>query len=447
MALASLGANAEPWKRAVDRQRGRIALLTRSGDGEGLYVKPYAELTVQFGLGARQSVKCQVELCRDKTITDIQWRPDSDDLLFTVTDPHEGSSQSIFRWNIATDTVHPVVRARGLVNGGRDVLSSCGVSTHTLVCVTAEADRPPRLERIHIDTGERRVLFDPNAALALDIAARTPARLLRWKDANGQEFTGQFFPAHRKGNVAPPLFVNYYRCSGFLRGGTGDEWPLVSLAEQGIAALCINYAPLPLDAVKRYGQGLSAVRSAIDLLASAAEVDRTRVGMGGLSLGAEVTLWTVVNSELLAAASVSSPAHTPLSYELRGIYDDTFFPALQKYWQLQAPNETPERWRRLSLVFNLDRVRAPILMQLPEQEYLQSLDYAVPLIKAGLTELYVFPDEAHFKFQPRHKLGIYERNLDWFKFWLLGEEDPDASKREQYTRWQLMKARNAEKRP
>jgi len=427
------------WERAIDRQRGRIAMLARSGDGQGLYVQPHSELTVRLDPAGRRSTTCQAGECRNKTITDIQWRPGGE-VLFTVTDRDAGSSQSIFRWNVETGSVIPVVQANGLVNGGRDLLGSCGVSARVMVCVAAEADRPPYLERIELDTGERRTLFEPNAALAIDIAATTPARRLRWTDANGQVFSGYFFPARQRSGAAPPLFVNYYQCSGFVRGGTGDEWPLVSLAAQGIAALCINYAPLPLDAVDRYNQGLSAVRSAIDLLASTGEIDRSRVGMGGLSLGAEVTLWTLVNSDLLSAASVSSPVQTPLTYELRSLYDDTFFPALEKYWQLRAPEATPERWQTLSPVFHLDKVQAPIIMQLPEQEYLQALDYAVPLIKAGLSELYVFPDEAHFKFMPKHRLAVYQRNLDWFKFWLLDQEDPDRSRREQFMRWRLMKA-------
>ncbi|WP_202845047.1 Atxe2 family lasso peptide isopeptidase [Luteimonas saliphila] len=429
------------WKWAVDRQRGRTAMLVRSGDGQGLYVQPHSELTVLLDPEGRKSMTCQAGECHNKPITDIQWRPGGDELLFTVTDRDAGSRQSIFRWNVETGTVVPVVQANGLVNGGRDPLSACGVSAHVMVCVAAEADRPPYLERIDIETGERRALFEPNAALAIDIAATTPARRLRWTDGNGQAFSGYFFPARRGSGVAPPLFVNYYQCSGFVRGGTGDEWPLVSLAAQGIAALCINYAPLPLDAVDRYNQGLSAVSSAIELLASAGEIDRSRVGMGGLSLGAEVTLWTLANSDLLTAASVSSPAHTPLTYELRRLYDDTFFPALRTYWQLQAPDATPERWRTLSPVFNLDKMQAPIIMQLPEQEYLQALDYAVPLIEAGFSELYVFPDEAHFKFMPKHRLAVYQRNLDWFKFWLLDQEDPDRSQREQFMRWRQMKAK------
>lgn len=440
VASAQPNGQVESFDRVFDPHADRIASLTSSGDGQGLYRQPHAELAVLPG-PKKRSVKCRLEQCTNKAITNVRWRPHSEEVLFTVTDRDEGLAQSIFRWNFETDVIHPVVQSRGLINGGRDERSSCGVSVRVLVCVAAEADRPPRLERIDLETGQRHVLFEPNAALASDMAAATPARFLRWKDTGGRTITGQFFAAQRNDGLPPPLFVNLYNCSGFLRGGTGDEWPLASLAESGISALCINHAPLRLDAVERYDTGLEMVRSAIDLLASAGEIDRTRVGMGGLSFGTEVTLWTAVNSDLLTAASVSSVAMTPLGYVLRSLHDDSFLPSLREYWQLGAPDETPERWRKLSMVFNLDAINAPLMMQLPEHEYIRSMGYAVPLVMDHKAELYVFPEEAHFKFQPRHKLAVYERNLDWFRFWLLDEEDPDHSKQEQYVRWRAMRAR------
>src|SRR3546814_13169785 len=118
---------------------------------------------------------------------------------------------------------------------------------------------------------------------------------------------GGFFPSRGKGDSPPPLFVTYYSCTGFLRGGVGDEWPLASLAESGISAICINTAPYRIDAAMRYGLGLSAVESLVARLASTGEIDRARVGMGGLSFGTEVTLWTLMKSDLLTAASVTSP--------------------------------------------------------------------------------------------------------------------------------------------
>src|SRR3546814_19921879 len=87
------------------------------------------------------------------------------------------------------------------------------------------------------------------------------------------------------------------------------------------------------------------------------------------------------------------------------------FSGLKKLWQLGAPDETPERWKMFSPTLNLDRIKAPILMQMPEQEYIHALDYTIPLIRDHRADLYVFPHEPHQKFQPRHKLAAYERTL------------------------------------
>jgi hypothetical protein len=437
-----------PWKLAVDPDTGRIALLTRTGNGKGLMRKPDVQLAMLPQAGSTRPMKCVAALCTGKAISAIQWRPHSDEVLFTVTDPHEGQAQSIYRWDVRTGTVHPVAQSAGsLSGGGRYQSGGCSASSDALVCVSAEADRPPRLERIDLKTGGREVLFDPNAVLALDIANTTPSRLLRWTNAEGQEFTGQFFPARRTGHGPSPLFVNYYDCSGFLRGGLGDEWPLASLAEDGISALCINQAPYHLDAVERYGQALSAVRSVVDLLASRGEIDRTKVGMGGLSFGSEVTMWTAMRSDLLAAASITSSMVSRNYYLFGSIRGNAFFNQLQAFWQLGTPDETRKRWRLLSPDANLGKIRAPILMQMPEQEYVTALEYAIPLINDHRADLYVFPNEPHLKFQPRHKLAAYERNLDWFRFWLQGYEDPDLAKAEQYKHWEEMRASQIATRP
>src|SRR5690348_1070285 len=433
-----------PWKLEVDADTGRTALLTRSGEEKGLMRKPDVQLAMLPKAGSSRMITCLAELCTGKAISSIQWRPHSDEVLFTVTDEHEGQTQSIYRWNVRTGAVHLVAQSAGMLNGGdRYDSGGCGVSSEALVCVTAEAARPPRLERIDLMTGARQVLFDPNAALALDMAQTTPSRLLRWKDAKGQEFTGQFFPARRTGHGLPPLFVNYYDCRGFLRGGMGDEWPFASLAENGISALCINQAPYRLDAVERYGLGLSAVKSVVDLLASKGEIDRARVGMGGLSFGTEATLWTAMKSDLLAAASVTSIGMSRNYYLFGSMRGDVYLKPLKEFWQLGSPEETAERWRLLSPAANLDKIKAPILMQMPEQEYVMALDYAIPLIRDQRADLYVFPNEPHQKFQPRHKLAAYERNIDWFRFWLQGYEDPDPAKREEFKRWRAMKAAGA----
>jgi dipeptidyl aminopeptidase/acylaminoacyl peptidase len=437
---AKIGVDGDPWKSTRDPQSGRVAWLTRVGDRKGQMQRPDVLLSVHPLGHARGAITCESSLCTGKVITGIQWRPGHDEVLFTVTDPGQGLAQSIFQWNVRTGKVRLVVKAKGLINGGRDPASTCGASAQALVCVTAQAGRPPRLERVDLESGKRYVLFDPNKALAVDMA-KIPVRLLRWKDKQGRWFTGQFYPARHDRNEPVPLFITYYSCPGFVRGGIGDEWPLATLAQVGISALCINRRPgYTMDAVVRYGEGLAAVESAIDLLSTESEVERARVGMGGLSLGSEITMWTAMKSDVLAAASVASPALTPLYYLMRSLKgEQAFLKGLGDMWGLGSPSGTPARWEEISPVFNLDSIHAPILMQTPEQEYMYALDYEIPLIREHRADLYVFPNESHQKFQPKHKLAVYTRNLDWFRFWLQGYEDPDPGKREQYTHWREMR--------
>ena len=433
---------AEVWKLSEDPGGERIAILTRTGELGGLSARPAVELAMLPGRNARRPVKCSAAACIDRSITDITWRPGSDEVVFTVTDPDKGLGQSIFRWNVVSGVVQPVAEARGEIGGGGrwgGGPGPCAGAFDALVCVAAEADRPPRLERIDLESGERRILFEPNVALARDMAEFAPAHLINWTDAHGTRFTGQFFPGTLTDGAPPPLFVVYYRCSGFLRGSVGDEWPLATLARNGISALCINAAPFPDDAIQRYEQGRSAVESVVDLLASRGDIDRARVGMGGLSLGAEVTIWTTMNSKMLRAVSVSTPVITPTLFSFFSLWEDVHFSRINRYWQLGTPEETPERWQRISPSFDIERVSAPVLMQMSEQEYRFSLDYAISMIRAHRADVYVFPHEPHQKFQPRHKLAVYERNLDWFRFWLQGYEDPSPVKKQRYVHWREMR--------
>lgn len=431
----------DAWKLAREPRTGRVALLSRVGDGSGLLEKPDVELSMLPNGHATRSVKCAAQLCTRKPITEVQWRPNSDEVLFTVTDPLQGQAQSIFGWNVVTGDVREIARSRGLINGGREPTSACDLSALALVCVTAKADRPPRLERVDLKTGSRRVLFEPNAALALQIERTAPSKLLRWTDEKGRQFGGVYFPAHRTTAKRSPLFVAYYNCAGFQRGAFGDEWPLVSLAEHGISTLCIDHlAGYRLKAVERYDAGLGAIKGAIDLLASEGEIDRTKVGVGGLSFGAEVSMWVATESLLAAAVSVSTPVISMNYYQFGSMKGAAFSTGLKSNWQLGSPEETPQQWRVISPSFKLDRIAAPILFQMPEQEYMFSLDYVIPLLRERRADLYVFPDEPHIKFQPKHKLAVYTRNLDWFRFWLQNLEDPDPEKKQQYAFWRLMKA-------
>jgi hypothetical protein len=93
-------------------------------------------------------------------------------------------------------------------------------------------------------------------------------------------------------------------------------------------------------------------------------------------------------------------------------------------------------WDDLSLSRNADRVDAPILAQVADREALFMLQAHRTFSDLGKPfDLFVFPDEYHVKWRPRHRLAIYQRSLRWFEFWLLQRESEDAALSDEYTRW------------
>lgn len=408
-------------------------LAEASWDGES------GSVTVQLN-GSPTRVRCQTALCATGRVSALAWRPGTKQLMITFRDRHR--RQSLYLWDFVSGELRPVVQSDGLLSGDRRGMVPCTLTTSAAFCVVAGAASPPRLERIDLESGARTVLYDPNAALR---SAYSPSvEHLTWKTSSGTAVAGTLLTPAGTEVRSAPLFINYYYCDGFLRGGEGDEWPIPSLLDAGFLVACVNVVPMkgPQDGVANYRMGLDAVDSLITLLDQRGLIDRRRVGMGGLSFGSEVAMWTAMNSKLLAAVSIASGQSEPTKYWMDSMPGSDRAKASRAVWGLGRPEETPSRWKLVSPALNSEKIRAPILFQLPEQEARMIPElYARLSLAAVPTELYAFPDEAHFKLQPRHRLAVYERNLDWFRYWLQDHRDPDRTKAEQYRRWDALKAR------
>ena len=385
--------------------------------------------------------RCPRRPCETGRIAALAWRPGRDQLVITLSDPH--LRQTLWLWDVARHSVRRLAGGEGLLSGGRDPRAPCALTARFAFCVAASATSPPRLERIAFDVERRDVVFDPNSALRARAWPR--AQFLSWS-GGGQPFAGVLLRPSEDRRERLPLLIHYYRCEGFLRGGVGDELPFAPLAQAGFAVLCINAPPFrgAHDALATYRTGLEGVRASVDLLAERGLIDRSRVGMAGLSFGSEVTMWTAVHSDLLAAASIASVQFESAYYWFNAVRGRDHPDIIRRSWGLGPPDEDVDGWRALSPALNVARIRAPLLLQLPEQESRYVIELYARLSNSTTpAELYAFPDEAHIKIQPRHKLAVYARNQDWFRFWLQDHIDPDPAKREQYRRWQALRERQA----
>lgn len=389
--------------------------------------------------GRSAPVRCSNPLCSSGRVTALAWRPSTKQLLITFTDRNR--RQALYLWDVAANALHIVIESDGLLGGDRSGTSPCALTAGTAYCVAASAASPPRLVAIDLDGKSSAMLYDPNEVWRGTYAPNIEQ--LRWKTAGGASLSGTLLTPSGSFPRSAPLFINYYSCDGFLRGGEGDEWPIPSLIESGFAVACVNAAPFtgPQDGVATYRTGLEAVRALIDLLASRGLIDRTKVAMGGFSFGSEVTTWIALHSDLLAALSIASAQSDPAGYWFNAIGAGDRTEMIRKVWGLGTPEETPARWKLVSAALNAERIKAPILLQLPEQEARRIPEFYARLTSSPTpAQLYAFPDEDHLKVEPRHRLAAYQRNLDWFRYWLQNYRDPDSGKSAQYARWDKMKA-------
>ncbi len=379
------------------------------------------------------------------------WATDDGELVLQQQAGWAGSQTVLLRWE--PDDPEP---ERILVTD--DVLIGCSIHATELVCAREGSVQPRRLVAIDLRSAEQRILFDPNP-LFQDLQLGEVQRL-RFRNAYGVEsFADLVLPPDHQPGERHPLVVVQYRSSGFLRGGTGDEVPIQPLAARGFAVLSFdrpNFRPeaysATTEAEMRTAVGedwgdrrnvQSSLEIAIAMAVDTGTIDPERMGISGFSDGSATVQFALVNSDLFRVASMGSCCEDMYSYALAAGPAFTDFLRDMDYRYFEPGTE--DFWRPMSLILNADDIDAPILIQSSDSEYEGALDVIEAFSHRGKgIELYVFPDEPHFKWQPAHRQAMYERFTEWFEFWLMAKINCEPRRAEQYYRWRDMPGALAE---
>jgi dipeptidyl aminopeptidase/acylaminoacyl peptidase len=310
---------------------------------------------------------------------------------------------------------------------------------------------PPQVAIASLATKAVAVLLDLNPELkSLEFS---PARRIEFSTKSGEHFHGHLvLPfAYEPGKRYPLIITGYSDVGEFLRGGTGDEYPIQLFARQGFVVLNfsvshngLSIAPGDFDrAILRLQAPLDGMRAAISYLDSQGIIDRSKVGITGLSHGAEVLCYAISHSDLFKAAIASGPpGDEPYFFYMAGKTWQEVFSS----WGLTGWPEGPasERWHKISATLNSDHIHTPLLINAADSEYLVSLALVTSLEQLHKpVEMFVYPNESHIKNQPLHRREIYERNVDWFNFWLKDQEDSAGPKTDQYGRWEKLRTSDA----
>jgi dipeptidyl aminopeptidase/acylaminoacyl peptidase len=341
-----------------------------------------------------------------------------------------------------------------------DLLERCTSAGARLLCIRETATHPSHIVAVDVGSGKLDVLFDPNQGIAGRITAHI--QRMTWRNALGREVYGDLvLPSGFRTGVQLPTIVTLYTSRGFLRGGTGNEYPIFLFAQRGYAVLSIqnpnlyaaqfpnlkSYDDIYAANVRNWSEARnvqSAIASGVSKLVAQGVADPHRLGITGLSAGAAAVRFALINSHLFAAASLSSCCIDETSAVLVG-------PAWESYSRsVGYPPAFPvnrQFWKPGSLVLNAPSISTPLLMQLADREALYGIPSYVALRQYRQpVELRVFPDEYHIKWQPAHRAAIYATNLDWFDFWLKGVVDPAPGKEAQYRRWRHLRDGRIEQR-
>lgn len=354
------------------------------------------------------------------------------------------SKRSLYEWSVKQDRVRKVLTTH-------EWISDCSIVSGRALCFRETATYPRTIISIDLSDGSIETLVDPNPEFRnLKLG---DVEWLEWENSLGYETFGYLVkpPDYVPGRRYPLVLVGY-RARYALRGGVGDEYPVHALAANGYVVLVYD-KPYPYEAEEIYSDSvdigrarwgsdlfetrvpLASFKAVIQTLDEEGLIDPARVAITGLSAGVSDVNYSLIHSDLFAAAIASGSDFGPNNRVLIGA-SGGFREYLKAIGAGPYPGPHAFMFPQMSLALNAERVNTPLLVNVSDSEHPWALEEIVALIEHDKpVELVVYPDEGHVKWHPAHRAAIYERNIDWLNFWLRGVEDPSPEKTDQYTRW------------
>ncbi len=331
---------------------------------------------------------------------------------------------ALYRWDTANATPQRI----GVT---KDLLVGCQLLLERLFCGRERSLSPRDIVEVDLRTGELRQLLNLNPEW--DALRKVEVRRLRWTNSFGLDAIGDLVvPPTPPGKNGYPLVVVQYDTRGFLRGGTGDEYPILAMANQGFAVLSIS-RPIDINISQaRAGQNVdqqklmrewtdrkSVHSSLLEGLTTAERVltiDQSKIAITGLSDGASTATYALIHSDIFSFALLSTCCEDP---ETTTTAIGPAYEKMQRDYLYPLPWEDYlESWREMSLAMNAKKICADVLVQAADREARMALSSYKALKQVGVNiKMYIYPDEYHIKWQPAHRAAIYKRSLTELREW------------------------------
>lgn len=303
---------------------------------------------------------------------------------------------------------------------------------------------PPTMVATDTASGKSRMFFDPNPQLRR-IAFGRP-ELYNWKDENGRQWQGILYkPLGFKLGVKYPLVIQNH---GFSvdRYVPSGSFPSAFIAQElaSVGIMVLQMRDCAGRSTPQEGPcNVEGYESGVEKLSAAGLVDSSRIGIIGFSRTVYYALEALTTSKLrFKAASITEGV--TLSYEsylLNVGPQPTINQETVAMIGSRPVGPGLEDWFKRSPGFNMDKVTTPLRVVATRGGSVLGMwgTYAVLEDLRKPVDLIVLNTDEHVITNPVIRLAAQEGNLDWFRFWLQGYEDPNPLKAAQYERWRRMR--------
>jgi dipeptidyl aminopeptidase/acylaminoacyl peptidase len=305
-------------------------------------------------------------------------------------------------------------------------------------------DEPPTLWAEGLESSRSIQIFNPNPQIAGKVSGTTS--VYHWLDKDKREWSGELIlPSGSKPGVRYPLVIQTHGFSPkeFLVDGA---WTTANaarpLAASGFAVLQIEDNHEQTESLEEAKIHVNGYAAAIDKLAESGLIDPKRVGIIGFSR----TCWFVEESLL------ESPDRFAAAVIADGV-DQSYFqymlvapewPALesQRYNGGKPIGKGLDSWIKSAPDFRLSELRTPLRLQAitPASLLGEWEIYASLRIQHKPVDLLYLPLGQHVLQNPAELMASEQGDVDWFRYWLKGEEDRGSEKKTQYERWDKLQA-------
>lgn len=288
-------------------------------------------------------------------------------------------------------------------------------------------------------------------------------RAYSWKDVQGRAWDGglmvpsDFVPHKRYALVIQPYgfsAARFYRDGANTYDGFTSGFAGRAFLRENILVLALPWRATtgaPTDEAGARVAFYDGVRSAIDALVAEGWVDRERVGIMGWSATGErvLNLLTFSDTPIRAASLLDGDANTLYSMTITYAVMDGIQARKERANEGGPFGESRERWIRNDPSLYTDCIRSALRIETYGPEVHNNWDiYALLRRQYRPVEMIMMPGGAHALARPSERMISLQGNVDWYRFWLLGEKrsvpliptETDASLKAQYARWDEMAA-------